>query len=456
MQQTHPDVDAPQVLSVSDLNRQARLVIEERFREVCVMGEMSNFARPRSGHWYFTLKDDAAQVRCAMFVNRNRSVQMQPGDGQLVLIRGRVSLYEGRGEFQVIVDSMEAAGEGALRQAFDQLKLKLSQEGLFSTTHKKNLPEYPERLAVVTSATGAAFRDVRAVLARRYPTLSILLIPCLVQGDQAEADLLRALDQATRCAPDVILLTRGGGSLEDLWAFNSERLARAIHACPIPTVAAIGHEIDITIADYVADLRAATPSAAAELISPDRTDLIAEFAQYERHLLTLFRSYLDHQQLKVENVALKISDPQDMVAQQRQRIHDLIGRLSRDSEHTLSSLRDRTRHLSDRLRQQAPSNKIDSSRDQLKMLTSDLARAVNSRLERFNTQLGQHSRMLHGLSPLPTIDRGYALVLDPAGQVVSSTGDVRAEEEITVFVSDGSLRATVTDIHHETLTGLEP
>ena len=431
-------------------------MIEERFREVCVMGEMSNFARPRSGHWYFTLKDDAAQVRCAMFVNRNRSVQMQPGDGQLVLIRGRVSLYEGRGEFQVIVDSMEAAGEGALRQAFDQLKLKLSQEGLFSTTHKKNLPEYPERLAVVTSATGAAFRDVRAVLARRYPTLSILLIPCLVQGDQAEADLLRALDQATRCAPDVILLTRGGGSLEDLWAFNSERLARAIHACPIPTVAAIGHEIDITIADYVADLRAATPSAAAELISPDRTDLIAEFAQYERHLLTLFRSYLDHQQLKVENVALKISDPQDMVAQQRQRIHDLIGRLSRDSEHTLSSLRDRTRHLSDRLRQQAPSNKIDSSRDQLKMLTSDLARAVNSRLERFNTQLGQHSRMLHGLSPLPTIDRGYALVLDPAGQVVSSTGDVRAEEEITVFVSDGSLRATVTDIHHETLTGLEP
>jgi exodeoxyribonuclease VII large subunit len=456
VQRTQNNLEASQVLSVSDLNRQARLVIEDRFREVCVMGEMSNFARPRSGHWYFTLKDEAAQVRCAMFVNRNRAVQMQPGDGQLVLIRGRVSLYEGRGEFQVIVDSMEAAGEGALRQAFDQLKVKLSAEGLFSPAHKQSLPDYPERLAVVTSATGAAFRDVRAVLARRYPNLTVLLIPCLVQGDQAEGDLLRALDEATRCHPDVILLTRGGGSLEDLWAFNSERLARAIHGCPIPTVAAIGHEIDITIADYVADLRAPTPSAAAELISPDRIDLIAEFTQYERHLLTMFRSYLDHQQLRVENVALKISDPKAMLAQQQQRILDLVQRLARDNQHALRNLKDRARQLEERLQRQAPSNQIEASRGNLKALQTDLARAIRGRLEAMTLHLGQQSRMLNGLSPLPTLDRGYALIKDQAGKVVSSTQDVHDDDEIRIFVADGSLSAKVTDTDNARLTGREP
>ena len=272
------------VLTVSALNKQARLTIEERFQMVWVTGELSNFARPRSGHWYFTLKDSGAQVRCAMFANSNRRVQMQPTDGQQVLIRGRVSLYEGRGDFQIIADQMEPAGEGVLRQAFDALKVKLADEGLFARERKRPIPDIPKHIAVVTSPTGAALQDVLAVWQRRFPTLQVTVIPTAVQGPEAEAQVLRALNAASKLTVDAILLTRGGGSLEDLWTFNLESVARAVAASQIPIVSAIGHEIDIAITDFVADLRAPTPSVAAELMVPDGQEMLQNIDGEFRHL----------------------------------------------------------------------------------------------------------------------------------------------------------------------------
>ena len=243
------------VLSVTALNRQARLLLEGRFKPVWVRGEISNYRRPGSGHWYFTLKDDNAQVRCAMFVNRNRFSKLQPADGAEVIVRGRVSLYEGRGDYQIIVEQMERAGEGALRAAFEALKERLAAEGLFAAERKKPLPRFPAHLAIISSASGAALRDVLSIVQRRFPCLAVTLLPVAVQGPEAEGQILQALKRVPALEPDLVMLTRGGGSLEDLSVFNSEPLARAIANCPVATVAAIGHETDFTIAELVADLR---------------------------------------------------------------------------------------------------------------------------------------------------------------------------------------------------------
>ena len=449
-----PAPDEHLILSVSDLNREARVTIESHFNDVWVLGEMSNFARPRSGHWYFTLKDERAQVRCAMFANRNRAVQMQPGDGQLVMIRGRVSLYEDRGEFQIIVDHMEPAGEGALRQAFDQLKVKLAAEGLFAAERKRPLPFYPNRLAVVTSATGAAFKDVRAVLARRYPALEILLFPCLVQGDQADVDIIRAMRAAVAYEPDVLLITRGGGSLEDLWSFNSEALAREIHNCPVPTVSAVGHEIDVTIADFVADVRAPTPSAAAELLSPDGSELLAEFADYEQHLTATTYRYIEHQILRVENIALRIADPAAILERQNEHVAHLQSRLNQNVTAKLKDAENRSIHLTARLKALTPQAQITALNQRVSDQRERLSRAVSESLTSKAAQLGHFARMLNSLSPLPTIDRGYGLVTNSNGDVISSIDQVKPGDKTTTYVADGTITATVETTTTEKLPDL--
>ena len=451
-----PPANESLVLSVSELNREARVTIEDHFRDVWVLGEMSNFARPRSGHWYFTLKDERAQVRCAMFANRNRSVQMQPGDGQLVMIRGRVSLYEGRGEFQIIIDHMEPAGEGALRQAFDQLKAKLAAEGLFATEHKRVLPYYPERLAVVTSATGAAFRDVRAVLSRRYPSLEIILCPCLVQGEQADKDIVRALNAAVALDPDVILVTRGGGSLEDLWSFNSEALARAIYNCPIPTVSAVGHEIDTTIADFVADVRAPTPSAAAELLSPDGTELLDEFTDYENHLIATLYRVIEHLTLRLENLSLRIADPSAVLSQQWDQVAHLKHRLALSMSLRLQGNKGRTTSSITRLRALSPTAQIANHNALIENHRARLTRSMQEKLGSDGQSLAQLARMLHSLSPLPTIERGYGLVRDEHGQVISSISQVEHGDDIQTYVSDGVIKSTVIETTDQTLTESRP
>ena len=274
------------IRSVSEVTSEARGLLEEAFPLIQIQGEVSNFRQPKSGHWYFSLKDDRSQLRCAMFVNRNRSLRQPITDGMHIVVRAKLTLYETRGDFQAIVEHIEPAGEGALRAAFERLKTKLSDEGLFDSALKKRLPTMPRRIVVISSATGAAFQDIVSVIERRYPIVSLILIPTAVQGVEAEREILAAFNQINTLlpAPDVVVLARGGGSIEDLWPFNLETVARAIAASQPPIVSAIGHETDYTISDFVADHRAATPSAASELITPSAAELIASISRSQNSL----------------------------------------------------------------------------------------------------------------------------------------------------------------------------
>ena len=440
------------ILSVSDLNHQARLTIEQQFETVWVIGEMSNFARPTSGHWYFSLKDQQAQVRCAMFTNRNRSVQMQPGNGQQVLIRGRVSLYEGRGEFQVIADYMEPAGEGALRQAFDQLKIKLAAEGLFDTDRKRPLPGMPVHFAVVTSATGAALQDILAVWQRRYPVLKITLVPSLVQGGEAEQALTQALSRAIALAPDAILLTRGGGSLEDLWAFNSERLARAIAECEIPIVSAVGHEIDTTICDFVADVRAPTPSVAAELMTPVRSELSDSFYGLERYLANTIQQLIKDLENRRSHASQRLSNPVEIIERMAQRIDDTTIRLKLAAEAKINQSQAKVIGLQRQLPHVGPHALLHRSATKLASLQHLAKRAIDNNVRQHSERQAQITRMLHNLSPLPTLARGYAVVRDADSHVVSSIAQIDENQLITTTLEDGSIISRVEHINQTTLT----
>ena len=438
------------VVTVSQLNRDARVTIEQRFNQVWVTGELSNFARPRSGHWYFTLKDNNAQVRCAMFANRNLRVSMQPSDGQQVLIRGRVSLYENRGDFQIIVDQMEPAGEGALRQAFDALKLKLASEGLFATEHKQPIPQRPESAVIVSSASGAALQDVLAVWRRRYPRLRVTLIPTAVQGVEAEAQILAALAAAERLQPDVVLLTRGGGSLEDLWCFNLESVARAIYALAVPVVAAIGHEIDVTIADFVADLRAPTPSAAAELMVPDAEDLADQVDARYRQMRNLMRGQLRHRALLVHNTALQLVSPQTHIQQNWQRLDDTRRRLGAATHNSLNNRSTQLDKVESRLRLLGPGPRMQLAHQQLATAHQQLHIRWQQTLNQYQTRLANLVRMLEGVSPLPTLARGYAIVRNADGQVIESANALTAGDRISAQLAKGAITATVDNIDPST------
>ncbi len=447
------DLDAPEpviperkILSVSQLNRSARLTIEQRFNAVWVTGELSNFARPRSGHWYFTLKDKDAQVRCAMFANANRRVQIQPTDGQLVLISGRVSLYEGRGDFQIIVDHMEAAGEGALRQAFEALKLRLNQEGLFANERKRALPAIPSHVAVITSATGAALRDVLSVWQRRFPSLQVTLVPSAVQGQEAEIQLLDALRQADQLDCDIILLTRGGGSLEDLWVFNLESIARAIAASNTPIVSAIGHEIDIAITDFVADLRAPTPSAAAELIAPDINELRQNLASELQYLRTLFTNGLRERGLQLRSLAVQLVSPEQYCQQAAQTLDELSTRLLREMRGHLST-RNRSIELSNKaLANNSPRRQLEALQASLMEKQKQLVMQSNQALQARQQQLANAARLLESVSPLPTLNRGYALIRDSEEKLITDVGSLTAGEQIKVQLRDGQALGQVTKI----------
>ncbi len=274
------------ILSVSQLNRRAKQLLETHIPLIWVSGELSNFAKPGSGHWYFSLKDERAQIRCAMFKQANSRLRWQPTAGMHVLVRARVSLYEGRGDYQLIVEHMEEAGAGALMQAFEDLKAKLQKEGLFDESQKQALPRFPQHIGIITSPTGAAVRDILAVIQRRYPIVNSTIIPVAVQGTGAAKGIVGAIKKAIEFAKfDALILTRGGGSIEDLWAFNDEALARAINACPIPIISAVGHEVDFTIADFVADIRAPTPSVGAEIITPDINEWLQTLDDVQRQLI---------------------------------------------------------------------------------------------------------------------------------------------------------------------------
>ncbi len=447
LRQTGP---GKQVYSVSQLNRLARQLLEQDLPVMWVEGELSNLARPASGHLYFSLKDAKAQVRCALFRGRGRQVHGQaPPDlanGQQVLVRGRVSIYEPRGDYQLIVDHLEPAGEGLLRRRLEELKQKLAAEGLFDEARKQDLPPLPRRIGVITSPSGAAIRDVLHILRRRFPAIPVVIYPVQVQGEQAKFDIVAALETAARRAEcDVLILARGGGSLEDLWAFNEEIVARAIAACPIPLVAGVGHEVDVTIADLVADVRAPTPSGAAELVVPDGADWLRRVGILERRLALGARRVLEGQLAAFRALSARLArcHPGFMLRQNAQRLDELRAQLGLALRNRLRLDRLRVSNALARLRGVSPVVRLRIATDRITDGRRRLAAALRTRLGEPVTQLAVLSGRLHTVSPLRTLERGYAIVLDAAGRVVRSAAAVQPGEAITARVADGTIKATV-------------
>ncbi|OMH33959.1 exodeoxyribonuclease VII large subunit [Motiliproteus sp. MSK22-1] len=435
-----------QTLSVSELNRQVRQLLESGFSVLNIEGEISNFVCPSSGHWYFTLKDQGAQVRCALFKNRNRFLKYKPRNGDQVKLRAKVSLYEGRGEFQLIGDYLEEAGAGALQAAFEALKIKLEQEGLFSQQHKRPLPTLPRHIGVITSPTGAAVRDIVSVLARRFPAIPVSIFPVAVQGEEAPQQLIDALNLANRDGRcDVIILGRGGGSLEDLWAFNNELLARAIFASDIPIVSAVGHEVDFSISDFVADLRAPTPSAAAELLSPDRETLGGQLRYYEEALARQFKRRIELLSLRLKSASQRLRHPGQRLQEQAQRLDELELRLKRQLKYSLNLYQQRLSHLDYRLTQQSPDRKIDYLQTRQQELYQRLKRGMSLQLDKRRVQLASQSHALQAVSPLATLSRGYAIVSDQQGHIVRNTSDISIGDTLQTRLAKGRLLCQVTE-----------
>ena len=429
------------VLTVSLLNERVRLLLERNFDLVWIRGEISNFRRPGSGHWYFTLKDDRAQVRCAMFVNRNRYCRMRPVDGTQVLLVGRVSLYEERGAFQVIVDRLETAGEGALRAAFEALKERLAAEGLFAAERKRSLPAFPKHLAVVSSLSGAALKDVLSVVRRRFPLLRVRVLPVAVQGAEAPGQIVEALARAAKWVPDLVLLTRGGGSLEDLAAFNSEAVARAIAACPVPTVSAVGHETDITIADFAADLRAPTPSTAAELITPDGPALAEELALAQQRLERIAATLLELSKHRLNGLQARLINPRHRLHQLMQRADDLDERLRRCLAARMAQSRIRLEGLRQRVWWRHPRPIMMECAATLRTLLQDAQRSLQARLRQNRQQVDSLVRTLEAVSPLSALARGYAIITRPGGGAITHSQQAAAGEAIEVNFHDGLIDA---------------
>ena len=438
-----------EVLSVSQLNNRARLLLEDVFAQVWVEGEISNLARPASGHMYFTLKDGQAQVRCALFRQNALRVRQALRDGLAVRVRGKVSLFEGRGDYQLILDSVEPAGDGALRLAFEALKGKLSDEGLFAAERKRRLPSHPRRIGIVSSPTGAVIRDIISVFRRRAPQVELTLVPTAVQGREAVAQIVRALQLADRQGFDALILARGGGSLEDLWCFNEEAVARALAACVTPTVSAVGHETDVSICDFVADVRAPTPSAAAELLAPHSADLQQRLAVLERRLRLCMRQHLHREQLRLEGLLRRLRHPGERLQQLALRVDDLERRLHQALQRRLGQSRERLLRLEHRLASRHPGRQLALLRQRLDSLAERLPRATLAGLRQRRLQLGALAQTLQVVSPLATLGRGYSILLDEQGRAIRDARQTHVGQRLEARLGDGRLSVRVEDNHQE-------
>lgn len=441
--------DRTRILSPSQLNVLARELLEGSFASIWVQGEISNLARPASGHVYITLKDGRAQVRCAMFRGKAQRLAFTPSDGMQVLVSGRVTLYEARGDFQLVIDTMEQAGEGLLRQQFEQLKAKLAAEGLFATERKRPIPTLLRRLAVITSPSGAAVRDVLSVIRRRFPLLDVEILPVPVQGKDAAPQIQRMVQRADASGRyDALLLTRGGGSLEDLWCFNDEALARTIAALQTPLVCAVGHEIDFTLADFAADLRAATPSAAAELLVPDRDALLARVQRaHQRNTAAIRRRLQAAAQACDRSVlALRHASPIQRLVRGRQLLASNARTLQRLRRQIIRAPDERLATLRHRLHRLRPAPAIDSHRRTLHALDVRLHRAMTLRVAQARQQTDGAARALLALNPMTVTRRGYALLrrADDA-QVVRSWQQVARGDQLHAELAEGRLLLEVLD-----------
>ncbi len=430
----------PHILTPSTLNRWARSLLEDTFTQVWIEGELSNVATPASGHLYFTLKDNTAQIRCAMFRSKTLALRFKPVHGMHVWLRACVSLYEPRGEFQLIAERMEMAGEGALQQQFEQLKTRLQNEGLFSSAHKRPLPRYARRIGVLTSASGAAIRDVLSVLIRRWPLVKVDVLPIPVQGHEAPQAIVTMLQKATRHACyDVLLITRGGGSLEDLWAFNDEALARSIHASTTPVVSAVGHEVDFSIADFVADIRAPTPSAAAELLVPDMQVISHHLRQCQQRLSTWQQRRLQSLNQHGDHLFARLQAQRPLIAVTHK--HEKLVHLHR---HLIASMHAQQQHrqwqlnrIHARLQAFHPEPTLKKLKHQLNKQALRLRQLIKQRLQHTNLGLHQAAHALQALSPLATLERGYAILLDADAKVLRSVDQLKPGATVLAKLHDG-------------------
>lgn len=437
------------IYTVSRLNNEVRFVLEDTFPFVWVEGEISNFAAPNSGHWYFVLKDSAAQVRCCMFRGNQRKLGFTPKDGLHVLIKARVSLYENRGEFQLIAEEMEERGEGKLRRAFEALKKKLEAAGLFDSARKKPLPIFPKQIGVITSATGAAIRDILTVLKRRYPLVPVIIYPTLVQGETAAPTIANALQLANRrneC--DVLILARGGGSLEDLWPFNEEIVAQAIFHSQIPIISGVGHEVDFTIADYVADKRAPTPSAAAEIATPDKADLLQILMRHTQqtrrqiqHKLTSLKQNLSWMQKHLYQ-----QHPKRRLTEKMQRLDFCELTLAQLQTRLLNKLQNKIKDADNKLHRLTPVHQINALKNKLNLQQQRLNNVITKKLHYQQTALANAAATLDALSPLATLKRGYAIVTDKNQHIVRDAQKVAMNEQISVRLLNGLLECVVEKI----------
>lgn len=437
---------AQHILQVSELTKKVRFILESELNTVWLTGEISNYVAAGSGHWYLSLKDSKSQVRCAMFKGNNRRVRLQPRNGQQVLVRAKVSLYEPRGDFQLIIEQMEDAGEGLLRQQYEQLKNKLNALGLFSQTHKKAIPEHIQTVGIVTSPTGAAVKDILSVLKRRNPNINAIIYPALVQGEYASNDICHAIAIAnSRQECDVLIVGRGGGSLEDLWPFNEESVVQAIYDSNLPIISAVGHEVDTTLSDYVADLRAATPSAAAELVASDSSELLDKITTFEQRLINAVsrrNTALLQQHTHIQHRLAQVH-PEQQLRVQQQKYDELSLRLSKVIQRLMEQSSQRPTQLQQRLKQLSPAKLIAKQQNQVKQQEQRLIHGMQNNLQHKRESFVHLIEQIQLVSPLATIARGYSITRSNNNEVINSIAQVALNDEITVQVTDGSIKARV-------------
>jgi exodeoxyribonuclease VII large subunit len=433
------------ILTVSKLNRLARSVLETEIGQIWLSAEISNFVAASSGHWYFTLKDDRAQVKGAMFKGANRRVVQKPKEGDKVLVRANIGLYEPRGDYQLIVEHLEPEGEGQLKQQFEKLKQQLSYEGLFGLEHKLTIPQKVSKVGVVTSSTGAALHDILTVLKRRNPAIQVVIYPTQVQGDAAPAQICNAITTANqRNEVDILIVGRGGGSLEDLWCFNNEQVARSIFASTLPIVSAVGHEVDVSIADFVADLRAPTPSAAAELISQDQVELSQQITTLEHKLIKAYRANVqscEHQH-QVLNQALLQNHPQKQLQQKSQYLDQIHDKLNLVFNRNFVHAKQQHTHLNNRLTLATPEKRLTQLQQHLAELQNRLEKSCHQLLGNKQQQLANNSHLLDTISPLATLSRGYNISFKQ-GEIVKSVNQLEVGDEIVSRFTDGEVTSLI-------------
>ncbi|EIA3185869.1 exodeoxyribonuclease VII large subunit [Vibrio parahaemolyticus] len=435
------------IFTVSRLNAEVRLLLENEMGIVWLVGEISNFSAPVSGHWYLTLKDSRAQVKCAMFRGNNRRVTFKPTNGNQVLVKARLSLYEPRGDYQLIIESMQPEGDGRLQQEFEELKMKLAAEGLFAQTNKLPLPEHPKRVGVITSKTGAALYDILDVLKRRDPSLPVVIYPTMVQGDDAAIQIAQAIGRAnSRNECDVLIVGRGGGSLEDLWCFNNEILARTIAASQIPIISAVGHEVDMTIADFVADVRAPTPSAAAELVSRDNSHKDQSLVAKQHKLASAMRYYLAQQKQQSAQLLhrLERQHPSYQLQRQSQQLDELDMRLRRAMQRFIDTRQQAVERKHHRLQLNSPIKHLAQQKSRLERVEHKLLDAMDRKLLTMRHQLAIAAEKLDTVSPLATLKRGYSITQTDQGKVVTSADDVKTGDLLVTRLANGEIHSTVS------------